>query len=273
MSEGYELLASKFTKIFCETVMFMLMTCRLPLAAAEAEKRVGVRVDWLELKETLPSGHKFVKESGPRVEGYLDYSAIVWGDSEITYRGAFYGTFTRHYGDDPTHLTIPNGMEDTWSGQIGTRHSVTLWVPIVNREMHQAGPTFAVGFDAWYRPLAYYEIWQIPSASLGIRVKSILENCPISFDVGVRRSINAKVRTETTHPPWNASSDTTLALGDRNNIYVSVAMSLKMGWIIGLHYEEQKYGASAVYPLSSGIGIFQPHTTIKQIGISGNYRF
>lgn len=254
-------------------VALALQICGAVGTAAASEKRYGARLDWLVLKETLPSGHLFVHERGARLEGFLTVSRTVWGRSEITYRGARYGSLLRHQGDDPSRFTIPEGTEDTTGGQIGTRHSAALYTPIAASTRLEAGLVAAAGIDVWYRALSYYEIWQVPSGSLGLRLESRATARTVVGEVGIRRSTHSRVRTQTKKAPWNASRNTTLTLGDRSNLYGTVAVGLENGWKLALHYEEQLFGASPVYPLDSGVSIFQPRTTIRRVGIAGTLAF
>lgn len=244
-----------------------------PSAFAQDDWRYGARLDWMNLKETLPSGQNFVTENGPRLEAYVLKSTQLPADFKLTYTGSVYGSYVRHQGNDPSRTTIPSGTEDTYTQYLGTRHKLSVWRPLGKIDGVQFGPAAAVGVDVWYRRLSYYEIWQVPSASLGLQAKKGIAAGMLDVELGVRRSIDARIRTQTTKAPWNASGDTTLSLGDRNNVYMSAKLGMKNGWTGGVYYEEQKFGASPSYALTSTLGIFQPQTTIRMVGISADHRF
>ena len=236
-------------------------------AVADAEDRSHfLGLSYVYWREYQPDGTTYLWEDGVRGTGGIELRWPASSFGHLVYSGSLYGSLTWHRTNDPTHIAVPSGHESTPGGQIGTKQELSL---IANGLFGHAGlqPYVTVAADIWYRPLDYYEIWQVPSVQAGLRVEdSFCQGCRL--DVGIVRTIGARNLMQTSHSPWNGESDTNFRLGDNFTPSVTLQFPRADGSAVRFHLEGYRFGRSDVYPLSGGGGVFQPRTTTYIVGVT-----
>jgi hypothetical protein len=244
----------------------------LSSAAVAAESRsYGIGLGYFYWREYQPDGSSYVKEDGLRATAALELKWLPAPFAELIYSGRLYGSLTWHRADDPTHIAVPSGHESTAGGQIGTKHQLTL---LANHFLGQAAlqPYIAVAEDIWYRPLEYYEIWQVPSVQAGIRSEdTVCRSCRLN--IGVVRTIGARNLAQTSHSPWNGSANTNMRLGDNFTLALALDLPLANASVVRFQLEGYRFGQSDLYPQTSGIAVFQPRTTTYILGVTWLHPF
>lgn len=253
-------------KFYFKTLLALVSLTFPIVAKARAEIRsTSLAASAFAWDEDLPTGERFVRERGVRLTGSLIRPLNGSRPFEFTYEGAVYGTLTRHQGWDPSRFTIPKGYENTPGGQLGTAHTLRGSLAL-NAEDVTLKLIAAANIDAWYRPLAYYELWFVPSVSYGLRVES--KTGKWSVILGARSVGGARQRTQTTHSPWNSNRNITTRL------HADTTPELGLDWRLGVNrtlrvgYSEYRFHASNVTILNNGVGIYQPKSTQRTLTIS-----